>query len=385
MVRVLGVDPGSRSFDLVVVEDGVVVWEKSIDTSVVAENPSSLLEAIHEANRVDIVAAPSGYGVPPTFSEDIVDPWRFAVEILLLSSWDEIVEGVKRGDPGALVYKALAETVVKLIEARDLRAVFIPGVVHLPTLRAGAKINRIDLGTADKLSVTVLAVYQYARSDPSRANFMVLEMGYGYNALMVVEKGKITWGWGGTVLGTGMLTAGPLDLEVVVMGNTWRRSDVFRGGVMEACGTIDPEEAVSKAYSGNALCKEAYESMIEAIATTIAGVYSRKGIDKVVVSGRLASIERLVKDIASRLPSSVEIEPLPLLEGAKKTKHAAHGYALVADGLVGGVAKKVVDHMEIPKACGTVLDKVIHPRLANARERLLRAYTESVKTPKLCS
>ncbi len=384
MARVLGIDPGSRSFDLVVVDDGIVVWEESVDTGAVAKDPSRLMNAIREAGDIDVIAAPSGYGVPPTFSDEVVNPRRFAVEVLLLSTWEEIMEGLRRGEPGALVYKALADVVEELVKAGDPRSVFIPGVVHLPTLRAGAKMNRVDLGTADKLSVTVLAVFQEARDDPGRANFMVLEMGYGYNALILVENGRITWGWGGTVLGTGMLTAGPLDLEVVIMGKEWRRSDVFTGGVMGACGTMEPEKAVARAKSSSGICREAYESMIESIATSIAGVYARTGVNEVLVSGRLSAIKELIDDIREKVPADITIKHLPPLKGAKKTKHAAHGYALVADGLIGGIAKRVVEHMKIKEACGTVLDWIIHPRLAKAREALRRAYIESVRSPRLC-
>nr|MEB3816607.1 DUF1464 family protein [Desulfurococcales archaeon] len=77
MPRVLGVDPGTRSFDLALVENGRVVWEASIDTVRVARDPGVLLEAIREAGEVDAIAAPSGYGVPVTLSHEVVDPERF--------------------------------------------------------------------------------------------------------------------------------------------------------------------------------------------------------------------------------------------------------------------------------------------------------------------
>ncbi|MEB2837148.1 MAG: DUF1464 family protein [Desulfurococcales archaeon] len=384
MVRVLGVDPGTKSFDLAVVEDGRVVWEYSIETGRVARDPRSLLDAIREAGRVDAIAGPSGYGVPVTESRDVVDPRRFAVEVLLLSREEDIEEGVRRGDPGIMVYKALAEAVVELCRDESRRTIFIPGVVHLPTVRPGAKYNRVDLGTADKLAVTALAVYQLHRGDPARADLMVLEMGYGYNALMVVESGRVTWGLGGTSLAPGMLTAGPLDLEAVVMGGSWVRSDVFHGGVMEACGTLDPGEAAGRARSMGGECGEAYESMMEQIATVIAGIHARTGISRLVVSGRLTGLKSVIDDLASRLPGSIAVEVLQPLEGASRTKHAAHGYALVVEGLLGGSASGVVERMRIRDACGTALDHALHPRLAEARRRLQEAYRASVRNPRLC-
>ena len=382
-MRILGIDPGTRSFDLVVVEDGRVVWEYSIETGEVAREPGSLLEAIREAGRVDAIAGPSGYGVPVTESRDVVDPRRLAVEVLLLSTEEDIADGVRRGDPGIMVYKALAEAVVALCSDESRRTIFIPGVVHLPTLKPGAKYNRLDLGTADKLAVAALALYQYARDDPGRADMMVLEMGYGYNALMLVEKGRITWGLGGTSLSTGMLTAGPLDLEVVVMGRRWERSDVFHGGVMGACEPLDPGEAVEEARRGGP-CREAYESMMEGIATVIAGIHARRGVRRLVLSGRLTSLKGLVDDLASRLPGTVEVEILPPLEGSRRTKHAAHGYALVVEGLLGGRASRVVESLRVREAGGTALDWVHHPRLEGAKRRLREAYIASVRNPRLC-
>ncbi|MEB3851222.1 MAG: DUF1464 family protein [Desulfurococcales archaeon] len=382
MVRVLGVDPGTRSFDLALVEDGRVEWEASVDTALVARSPEALLEAIREAGSVDAVAAPSGYGVPVTPSGDVVDARRLAVEVLLLSTWGEIEEGVRRGVVGAMVYAALARVVEALASGGGPRSIFIPAVIHLPTLRPGAKYNRVDLGTADKLSVALLASYL----EGGRGRFMVLELGFGYNALMVVEDGRVTWALGGTSLGPGFITAGPLDLEVVAMGGGWGRLDVFHGGVMEACGASTPEEALERARSSSrGLCAEAYNAMLDSIATAVAAVHTRFGVSRLLVSGRYSASPALLGDLRERLPGGVEVERLGLLEGASRSKHAAQGYALVVEGLLGGRASRAVERMAIPQACGTALDYVAHPRLAQARERVRRAYLESVRSPRLCS
>lgn len=385
MPRVLGVDPGTRSFDLALVENGRVVWEASIDTVRVARDPGVLLEAIREAGEVDAIAAPSGYGVPVTLSHEVVDPERFAVEVLLLSTREAIEEGVERGDPGVMVYKALADTVVELVSWRGVRSVFIPGIIHLPTLRWGAKYNRVDIGTADKLAVTLLALHLESKGHPGDASFLLLEAGYGYNALILVESGRVTWALGGTSLAPGFITAGPLDLEAVAAGGCWGRGDVFHGGVMEACKASDPLEALERAAASGGPCREAYEAMMESIATTIAGIAARRGVKRLLVSGRLSRAQRILDDLASRLPGSIEPEPLGLLEGARASKHAAQGYALVVEGLLGGHASAEVRSMAIPEACGTALDHVWHPRLQEARRRLREAYVASVRNPKLCA
>ena len=384
-MRVLGIDPGTKSFDLVVVEDGRVVWEHSIETSVVTRDPESLIEAIREAGKVDLIAGPSGYGVPVTFNEEIVDPLRFAVEVLLLSRWERLRELVGKGDVGALVYYSLARAVEWLWKSK-LPTVYIPGVVHLPTVPRHRKVNRVDMGTADKMAVAVLATHMYTRlfgGDYSNASFILVEAGYGYNAVIGVKNGVIVDGLGGTLASMGLLTIGPIDAEIAALGGQWDRSDVFHGGVFEACKTLDPDEAYSMYRGGIEPCASAYRAMVEGLAKTIAGMASTsmRGVKRVLVSGRIAEI---VKRELEQLLPDLEFHLLPTLEGAEKSKHAAQGYALVGDGLGGGVFRELVERMRIRDACGTVLDHVLHPRLAEARQRLTKAYMESVKNPKLC-
>ncbi|RJS87400.1 DUF1464 domain-containing protein, partial [Candidatus Bathyarchaeota archaeon] len=43
----------------------------------------------------------------------------------------------------------------------------------------------------------------------------------------------------------------------------------------------------------------------------------------------------------------------------------------------------LIKHMRITDARGIVLNWVFHPRLKDAKEKLLRTYVKSVKNPKL--
>ena len=385
MLRVLGIDPGTKSFDLVVVEGERVVWEYSIDTSVVARNPEALVEAIREAGSVDLIAGPSGYGVPVTFNDEVVDPRRFAVDVLLLSRWEVLRELVERGDMGALVYYSLARAVEWLWKNR-LPTVYIPGVIHLPTVPRYRKVNRIDMGTADKMAVAVLATYMYRElfgGDYSGATFILVEAGYGYNAVIGVKNGVIVDGLGGTLASMGLLTIGPIDAEIAALGGHWGRSDVFHGGVFEACKTLDPDKAYNMYREGVEPCASAYRAMIEGLARTVAGMAatSLRGVKHVLVSGRIA--ETVKRELEQLLPD-LEFHLLPVLEGAKKSKHAAQGYAIVGSGLGKGPFRRLVERMKIGDACGTALDYVLHPRLVEAKQRLAKTYIESVKNPKLC-
>jgi len=388
-LRVAGIDPGTKSFDIAVIEGPRVVAEESIETSEIARNPHTLIEALKRLEP-DLVVAPSGYGVPPTWSRDVVDPHRFAVEVLLLSTDEAIEEGVSRGDPGAYVYRALA-LIVEEMHRMGMESIYIPSTVLLPTVPTHRKINRIDMGTADKLAVTALAVYDQSRRlgiGVEDTSFILVEMGFGYNAIMVVEGGRVVDGFGGTSSTIGFLTAGPLDLEVVVAGETWRRTDVFHGGVADACRCTSIDEALKAHDEGVEPCRSAVEAMVEGIAKCVAMALAINPRPReILLSGRYSRSGRLlemVRERIERVAQGIEVRRLGLLEGARMSKEAAQGYAIVGEGLAGGFFSYLVRHMGIDRACGTVMDWVIHPAASRARERVRRAYVESVKSPKLC-
>jgi len=209
-VRVLGVDPGTRSFDVALVEGGRVVAEVSLGTEEVARDPAALLRAVEELDP-DYMVGPSGYGVPVTRGYGVLDPRRFAVEVLLLSIEEQIEEGSRSGELGVWVYEALARVVDHLVSKLGSRAVFIPAVVHLRTVPWYRKLKRVDIGTADKLAAAALAVHTYSYRegvDYSDVNVVVAEVGYGYSATLAVDGGRVVDGIGGTVASAGTLTAG---------------------------------------------------------------------------------------------------------------------------------------------------------------------------------
>ena len=385
-MRALGVDPGTRSFDLVVVEEDRVVWEKSIDTVEVANNPEVLIKAIEEAGDVDVIAGPSGYGVPVTRNDEIIDPWKFALRVLLLTTEHDLKVGIEKGEVGIKVYEALAKVVVKLWE-KKLPVVYIPSAILLPTIATHRKINKLDMGTADKMAIAVLGVYDQAERlgvDYNDVSFILVEMGFGYNAVLAVDKGRIIDGFGGTLVSTGFLTIGPIDAELAVMAREWSRSDVFHGGVSDACKTLSIDEVLDKHRRGEEPCSSAFEAMLDSLVKAVKALTRTLPKPKeILLSGRYSRHPVLRKMVAEELAEIAPVVQLRGLPGARISKEAAQGYAIVGEGLAGGVFKKLIDHMRINEARGTVLDWVIHPRLVKAKEELRRAYTESVKNPKL--
>ena len=385
-MKALGIDPGTRSFDLTVVDGEEVVWEDSIDTTAIAENPQSLIEAIEEANEVDIIVGPSGYGVPITFNRDIIDPRRFALEVLLLTRDEDLRSGVEKGELGIRVYEAIVKVVVDLWR-RNLPVCYIPSCILLPTIPAYRKINKLDMGTADKMAVAALGVFdQSSREsvDYAEVNFILVEMGFGYNAAIAIDGGRIVDAVGGTLFQTSFLSMGAIDGEIAVIGREWIRSDVFHGGVADICGTLSLDEAIDEYERFEEPYYSAMESMLEGLEKTVRSLTSSvKEPREILLSGRYARHERLRNLVCERLGEIAPVRQLNNLPGAKISKEAAQGYAIIGEGIAGGVFSDLIKHMRIDEARGTVLNWVFHPRLKNAKEKLLKTYIETVREPKL--
>lgn len=364
MIKVLGVDPGTFSFDVCGLENGKVFYEKVIPTIEIARDPYKLIDGLEEAGRVDLIVGPSGYGVKITHLKDVEDPEAFALNDLLLVRKEDVESALKRGDIGIMVYQAMVKATVEM-KKRGMPVCFIPAIIHLPTVPWYRKINKIDMGTADKMCIAVLGVYDQSRRlgvDYSQVSFILVEMGFGYNAVIGVKNGMIVDGIGGTTGSMGFLTAGSLDAELIQLVSEWEKSDIFTGGASTAAGVQSPQELVERAES-NDVCRGVLEAMIEGVEKMVASMtVSVKKPNEILLSGRLTRMREFEEMLEERLSKYGKVRRIGWLDGAREVKEAAQGYAMVADGLAGGVFKPLIEWMKIPEASGTSLDYIVHPK-----------------------
>lgn len=168
------------------------------------------------------------------------------------------------------------------------------------------------------------------------------------------------------------------------MGGEWIRSDVFHGGVADICGVSSMEEVLRRYEQGEEPYTLAVESMLESIEKAVRSLRtSNENPKEILLSGRYSRNPNFRKIIQERLCRIAPVRRLGMLRGAKISKEAAQGYAMIGEGINGGVFSDLIRHMRITDARGTVLNWVFHPRLKAAKENLLEAYVESVKNPKL--
>jgi predicted butyrate kinase (DUF1464 family) len=350
MPRVFGIDPGTVSFDVCGLQDGEVVLERTLPTSEVARRPETLLKVLEGASPIDLIAGPSGYGLPLVPIEDVGEP---ETTLLCLAQ------------PGAEAGVGGLRTLVRLLREARLPVVFTPGVVHLPTVPEHRKVNRVDLGTADKVCAAAAAIEEEGRRlgvPYGDISFVLVELGGAFTAAVSVEGGRIVGGQGGSSGPLGYLAGGALDGEVACLLGGVSKKTVFSGGVAFVAGRPEatPESLASSSHEAWRLAREAFvESLVRAVAAELAAAARPQ---EILLSGRLARIAGFrdpVVDALSRL------RPVRCVGSGATVKEAARGAALIADGLAGGRHRALVDAMCLREARGTVLD---HLYLAGADE-----------------
>lgn len=337
MARVIGIDPGTKSFDFCGLEDDEVILDTSISTEDIIKD-SGLLSGIIMETRADLVVGPSGFGIPITSIKDIGEK-----ELFLMSL-------IKKEDKKSMLGMRKA---IERMKQNKLPVFFIPGVIHLPTVPFYRKLNKIDMGTADKLCCAALGIRDQAlryKKNCSETSFILLEMGFGYTAALAIADGKIVDGIGGSSGNTGFLSLGGMDAELAYLLGGFDKELIFRGGVEMLAKK--PEKLMENEDALNAYL----EGAIKDILTLTASVKP----PEILVSGRISRIKGLFDELKKRLDF-----PVRRLEGfaVKNVKEAAQGAALIANGLAGGRYSELIDIMQIREAKGTSLDYILLPEI----------------------
>ncbi|NIM44101.1 MAG: DUF1464 domain-containing protein [Nitrososphaeria archaeon] len=377
MVRVVGIDPGTKSMDVCALDDGEVYYEKAVDTADVAQRPEILIEAVEAVMPVDLISGPSGYGVEITYlrdiPEEILEDWYY--EYILLTNKEHIEKAVEKEVFGALVYYAMTKSAIEM-KRRDWPVCYIPGVIQLSTVPRHRKVNKMDMGTADKMCVAVLGVFDQAKRleiPYSETSFIQVEVGFGYNAILGVEEGKIVDGIGGTTIsGPGFLTIASMDAELVQLVGSWDKADVFAGGCASISGRLTPEELVDD-VDVDENSKIAWDAMMEGVIKGVRSMCVAVPTPReILISGRLTKIKKVEDELKKELSGLAPVKRVGWLKEIREVKETAQGYAVVADGIAGGRFESLVEWMKIREAKGTAMDHIFHPKFEGLKERLTR-------------
>lgn len=359
MPRVVGIDPGTVSIDLCGLEDGRVFLDESLPTAAALADPTAFVARLAAHAPLDLIAGPSGYGLPLVAARALDET---ALRLAYLAPDGE------SGGIGGL------RSLARAFAQAALPVVFTPGVVHLPSVPAHRKANRVDMGTADKVCAAALAIDAQATRrgcPPDEVSLVLLELGGAFSAALAVEGGAIVDGAGGSAGPMGLRAAGALDGEVAFLAGTVSKALLFRGGAASVAGddALAPEALARPVTARACTAWEAYvESAAKAVAALLVAVPAPH---EIVLSGRVAAVAGVREALAARLARLVGGATVRLLDGfASVAKQGAQGAALIADGLAGGAHAALVRAMRLREASGTVLDHLYVVAPADARRRL---------------
>lgn len=350
MPRVAGVDPGTVSFDLCVLQDGTPVVQRVFDSGSLAADSGPLLSALVEHGPYDLVYGPSGYGLPLVAAGDVGT--RELAEMVL----------VRPDEAGADTGVGGLRSLLRALAGSGLPVVFGPGVVHLSSVPAYRKYNRVDLGTADKVSAAAYAIVDQAarRSIALHDTALVLlELGGAFSAALAIWGGQIVDGVGGSSGPLGVRAAGALDGELAyLLGSALTKRTLFSGGALDPAGSRELAEfsALWRSESEATGWAALLEGAAKAVRSLIVSVPRPH---EIVVSGRLARLPELVSALAVALE---DVAPVVALAPGPASA-AAHGGALLADSLTGGRYAQLAEVLRLREASGSALD---HLRVAGA-------------------
>lgn len=354
MPRVVGIDPGTVTFDLCGLDDGEPSFVDSVPTSEVAGDPDRLAEAVARRGGVDAVVGPSGYGLPLCRLEGLDES---DLRLAFLSR-----PGGSEGIPGLVA-------AVDRLRRLGGPVWVVPGVVHLPTVPRHRKVNRVDMGTADKLCAAALGAADQARrlDRPfERTDFLLVEIGGAFTSVLAVRDGAVVDGAGGSSGPPGVRAPGALDGEVAVLLGRVTKRHVFSGGAAAVAGGDDPRDWAGSGGDAGVAWRHLAEGVEKACRSLTAVL---PGPTEILLSGRHGGTATVADRLRARLE---DVAPVRRLEGpAPGAGSAAQGAALLADGLAGGDHAGLVDALELRGSSGTVFDHVYMDGASEAAARWL--------------
>ncbi len=327
-MRVVGIDPGTYSFDLFGMADNQeIIIDQSIKSADVFLNPYLLLEELLSLMPLDIIIGPSGYGIPTKKIEDIKE--EDIGKMIPLDTKVAVNEGIK---------KVLLE-----MKEKRMPVWFTPGVIHLKTVPAYRKWQRFDMGTADKVCSVALGIKDQAErlNIPfPETSFIYVEIGYAFTAVMAVSNGKIIDGIGGTNGSLGFIAGGGMDSEIAIrLKPPLTQEVVFKGGIRDFIGKeIAPEELVNY-KDALLLFGEGLEKDVASLLVTLPNP------KEIILSGRLTTYDFIKTELATRLNKYAPVVKVNKM--SKVAKESACGAYIIGEGILGGRYHPLVENMGI--------------------------------------
>ena len=351
-MRVLGIDPGSGSWDFFGYEVKETTESIFLDTAIasdlIKQDPQILIDLISQHLPLDCVVAPSGFGLPLKKVADLSD--HDLAEITLRSSSEAPLMGL--------------ETVLRALKTSKINAYIIPGVKHFPTVPQYRKFNVIDMGTADKVCTTICALHSLQKSSQmalTDLNFILLEIGKGFSAMIAVEGGKIIDGIGGTNL-LGIQTMGKIDGELAYQMEIHSKKDIYQGGLRDILAIQNIHQEFFTLPEDHPIKLFFIEQISKALLSLAQSFGKIQNPIPVLLTGTGVSLKERITQLDRHFQQSQNNIFSPsfsfrILDNfATNAKSAAQGAAFIAEGILGGRFYEILECMRFFDCQGSVFD-----------------------------
>lgn len=352
MYRVIGIDPGSLSWDFFGLEDETIILDASVPSKELIKEPQKAISIIKSVEDIDLMVAPSGFGLPLKKVKDLTEEDIFYTLLKFDKQEKDMLIGLGE--------------VLRLIKAENIPGIIVPGVKHLPTIPRFRKINKIDMGTADKLCTAVTGIRDQTERfqiNPEHTNFIMVEIGYGFTAVLAIENGQIIDGIGGSNI-MGFRACGSLDGELAYLIKNIKKKNIYKGGVSFIAGYDDLSLReillLAQKDEQTSMALNAYISDVKKAVYGISASFSNESqIREVLLAGRGADLAYLRQKIIKSLEG---VAPVKLMKSySHLSKRAAQGAAFIANGLLGGNFEPIIRNLRLKDASGSILDDIFIP------------------------
>ena len=356
----LGIDPGSKSFDFFGLDNNKTILDTSLPTKELINDPQKVIDIIKSVKDIDLMVVPSGFGLPLKDVKDLTEKDIFFTLLKFNQKEKNQVLGLGK--------------VLRLIKAQQIPGIIVPGVKHLPTVPRYRKINKIDMGTADKICTSVTGIrdqMERLKITPEKTNFIMVEIGYGFTAVLAIENGQIIDGIGGSNI-LGFRASGSLDGELAYLIKTIHKRNIYKGGVAYISGYSDLSlKEITLLAEKDEQTKTALKAYLSSVKKAVYGISSsfshKNQITEILLAGRGANLTYLKEKMINGLS---DVAPVKLMKSYSQiAKRAAQGAAFIANGILGGEFEPIVANMQLKNASGSILDDIYIPF---EKEKILR-------------
>jgi predicted butyrate kinase (DUF1464 family) len=298
------------------------------------------------------MVAPSGFGLPLKNVSELTEEDIFLTLLKFRKKEKDELLGLGK--------------ILRLIKKENIPGVIVPGVKHLPTVPRYRKINKIDLGTADKLCTSVVGIRDQMETHdiPStETSFIMVEIGYGFTAVLAIENGQIIDGIGGSNI-MGFRACGSLDGELAYLIRDIKKKNIYKGGVAYIAGYSDLSlKEISILAEKDEQTKTAFNAYLSSVKKAVFGISSsfskKEKVNEILLAGRGVNIKYIRENVIGALE---DIAPVRSMKSYSQiAKRAAQGASFIANGLLKGEYEPIMNNLKIRGSSGSILDDIYIP------------------------